>query len=187
MCNFPSWIITKEGQVLYLTDADIEAHGIALLDGTGHSAIIQVFGPCPDSIAKEGWPVPLSMAKDIADGKFNKIMKELRIFGTYDPTTGFRTGIWKSWHKNGPLSSEGAYNPTTGFRTGIWRQWQENGELAFERTYDPTTGFCTGTWKSWHKNGQLSSEGAYDPTTGFRTGIWRQWHENGQLASEEKY
>jgi len=51
MCDVPSWIVTPDGTVLYVTDKDAKEHGLDLKDATGHAAIRKVY---PKATGAEG-------------------------------------------------------------------------------------------------------------------------------------
>ncbi|MFZ5497239.1 MAG: toxin-antitoxin system YwqK family antitoxin [Verrucomicrobiota bacterium] len=61
-----------------------------------------------------------------------------------------RHGLFRAYHVNGQLSSEGYY--THGFEEGIWRDYHENGQLAAEGAYEK--GQKVGKWKYWNSNGE---------------------------------
>ncbi len=100
---------------------------------------------------------------------------------------GVKIGLWREWHPNGELASEGhhadanAASPNRpGQRIGRWRYGHPNGRamalgawIADERT---------GPWTEWFANGQKRSEGRY--LDGERVGTWRFWYESGTLERE---
>ncbi len=84
--------------------------------------------------------------------------------------SGFKEGLWISWHQNGQKKNEGNYS--NGAKDGLCeRNWNK--------------GKPHGSVIEWYGNGQRSFEqnfknGKYD-------GVFIRWHENGQMMSKEKY
>lgn len=75
MCHVPSWIKTRGGEILFLTDKDAKKHDIDLNDATGHTAIRDVF-PDADEVAEdEGLHsrTPEAVRVAFEAGKFNKL------------------------------------------------------------------------------------------------------------------
>jgi antitoxin component YwqK of YwqJK toxin-antitoxin module len=68
-------------------------------------------------------------------------------------------------------------------RHGLFRAYHENGQLASEGEYE--NGLETGVWRDYHDNGQLAAEGEY--RNGKENGRWRFWTSSGQLEKETVY
>jgi len=60
-------------------------------------------------------------------------------------------------------------------RHGLFRAYHENGTLASEGDY--MHGKEHGQWRDYHANGQLAAEGQY--VDGVEVGVWRYWTEEG--------
>jgi len=69
---------------------------------------------------------------------------------------------------------------TRWIRHGLFRAYHENGALASEGTYED--GAEHGPWRDFHPNGQLAAEGRYE--RGEEAGTWRHWDENGCEVEE---
>ena len=69
------------------------------------------------------------------------------------------------------LSSDGS----NWIRHGIFRAYHENGALASEGTYEH--GVEHGIWHDYHTNGQLAATGNYEQ--GKEVGSWQYWNEDG--------
>ncbi|HEX2778338.1 MAG TPA: hypothetical protein VHM30_02495 [Gemmatimonadaceae bacterium] len=65
-------------------------------------------------------------------------------------------------------------------RHGLFRAYHENGALASEGNYED--GVEHGPWRDYHPNGRLAAEGQYDH--GQEAGAWRHWDEEGHEANE---
>jgi hypothetical protein len=76
MCHVPSWITTKDGTVLFLTDRDVKKHDLDLYNATGHTAIRDIFN-C-DGKEGEGLnkKTPQVVKDAFAAGKFNKLASQ---------------------------------------------------------------------------------------------------------------
>lgn len=70
--DFPCWKTTQDGVVLFVTDETADAHGIAYVDGVGHSAIDRVW-PRNDGRPGEGFPCPRELARAIRAGKMRRL------------------------------------------------------------------------------------------------------------------
>jgi antitoxin component YwqK of YwqJK toxin-antitoxin module len=70
-----------------------------------------------------------------------------------DGTKWIRHGLFRAYHKNGALASEGNY--ADGVEQGRWRDYHENGKLAAEGQYE--NGQEVGEWKYWNADGSVSS------------------------------
>ena len=60
-----------------------------------------------------------------------------------------RHGLFRAYHENGALASEGAY--VDGVEHGPWRDFHDNGQLAADGQYDH--GREVDAWKYWNKDG----------------------------------
>ena len=65
-----------------------------------------------------------------------------------------RHGLFRAYHMNGTLASEGEY--IDGLEQGLWRDYHENGQLAAEGYYEK--GEEVGEWRFWHPDGALSTD-----------------------------
>jgi antitoxin component YwqK of YwqJK toxin-antitoxin module len=74
-----------------------------------------------------------------------------------DGSKWIRHGLFRAYHKNGTLASEGNY--VDGLENGVWRDYHENGRLAAEGTYEK--GQEVGLWKYWDGNGVETSGQLY--------------------------
>lgn len=66
-----------------------------------------------------------------------------------DGSRWVRHGLFRAYHKNGALASEGVY--ADGVEQGIWRDYHENGTIAAEGQYE--NGQEAGLWRYWDENG----------------------------------
>jgi len=66
-----------------------------------------------------------------------------------DGSRWIRHGLFRAYHRNGALASEGTY--VNGNEDGLWRDYHENGELAAEGHYK--NGQQLGAWKYWNSDG----------------------------------
>lgn len=69
------------------------------------------------------------------------------------------------------LSEDG----TKWVRHGLFRAFHENGVLASEGMYEH--GLEHGQWRDFHLNSQLAAEGLFE--RGQEVGVWHYWNENG--------
>ena len=67
-----------------------------------------------------------------------------------DGTRWIRHGLFRAYHRNGTLASEGNY--VDGAEEGLWRDYHENGQLAAEGHYKK--GEEVGTWRYWNDKGE---------------------------------
>lgn len=72
-----------------------------------------------------------------------------------------------------------AADGSTWIRHGLFRAYHENGSLASEGTYEH--GKESGAWRDYHPNGQLAAAGAY--ASGVESGAWQYWSANGTPES----
>lgn len=71
-----------------------------------------------------------------------------------DGTRWIRHGLFKAYHLNGAVASEGTY--VDGVEHGIWRDFHENGQLAAEGEYK--NGTEVGVWRFWNEDGSEINE-----------------------------
>jgi antitoxin component YwqK of YwqJK toxin-antitoxin module len=71
-----------------------------------------------------------------------------------DGTRWIRHGLFRAYHPNGSLASEGEY--VDGLENGPWRDFHTNGNLAAEGLYKD--GQEVGNWNFWHENGSPSPD-----------------------------
>src|SRR5262245_55641160 len=67
-----------------------------------------------------------------------------------DGSRWMRHGLFRAYHRNGSLASEGNY--AHGTEEGLWRAYHENGRLAAEGYYEG--GKEVGEWKTWNDKGE---------------------------------
>ena len=86
-----------------------------------------------------------------------------------------KEGLWREYHKNGQLKSEGNY--VAGLKDGLHKEWENNGVLLLEGYY--TKGKANGLMKWFHERGHLAGEG--NMIDGIRVGMWKicDIQENG--------
>lgn len=93
------------------------------------------------------------MAIDLSSAEIPYDSGEIRFrYSRYiseDGTRWIRHGVFRTYHRNGALASEGTY--VDGFENGLWRDFHENGQLAAEGYYE--RGQETGEWKYWNADG----------------------------------
>lgn len=70
-----------------------------------------------------------------------------------DGTRWIRHGLFKAYHPNGGLASEGEY--VDGLEHGPWRDFHENGKPAAEGRYEH--GKEVGEWRYWDEDGAPSA------------------------------
>ena len=78
--------------------------------------------------------------------------EKIDFFSQYDKYSvfnNFAVGIWKEYHKNGQLSSQGNYKDFK--HDGLWRTYHDNGQLRSEELYKDGE-LISETW--WDKNGE---------------------------------
>ena len=110
----------------------------------------------------------------------NQLVKK-KVETAFSNTKAKTDDIYRTWHSNGQLSSEGKYE--NGEKVGVWKGWFSNGQLAVEGEYENREE--VGIQRMWYLNGQLFHEGKYE--NGKEVGIHKWWHSNGQLEYEGKY
>ena len=73
-----------------------------------------------------------------------------------DGTRWIRHGLFRAYHPNGELASEGHY--TNGHEHGLWKDFHQNGQIAAQGEYD--AGREIGHWQYWNDDGTPNSEAA---------------------------
>jgi len=66
-----------------------------------------------------------------------------------DGTRWIRHGLFRCYHPNGILASEGTY--VDGQEQGLWTDYHENGQIAARGQYD--AGKEVGRWEFWNADG----------------------------------
>ena len=74
-----------------------------------------------------------------------------------DRTRWIRHGLYRSYHRNGQVATEGEYQD--GAETGVWRDFHENGVVAAQGEY--SDGKEHGMWLFWSPAGQLEKQIEY--------------------------
>lgn len=72
---------------------------------------------------------------------------------------------------------------TQWIRHGLYKEYHPNGVLASEGEYE--YGKETGLWKDYHDNGQLAATGEYKD--GMEVGIWQYWDKAGNQEESENF
>lgn len=72
-----------------------------------------------------------------------------------DGTVWIRHGLFRAYHEDGALASEGSYEH--GQEHGVWRDYHPNGQLAAEGEYLHGTEICI--WRYWSETGVPESSG----------------------------
>jgi antitoxin component YwqK of YwqJK toxin-antitoxin module len=90
-------------------------------------------------------------------------------------------GLWRTWHANGQLESEGTYQ--FGQENGKFTWWHSNGQQAVEGQF--VDGQEDGAWVWWHTNGQKAAQGNYH--YGKLIGPWHGWADDGHLVQRTEY
>ena len=68
-----------------------------------------------------------------------------------DGTQWIRHGLFRAYHPNGNLASEGNY--VDGAEHGDWRDYHDNGQVAAQGVYE--RGQEVGLWSFWDADGSL--------------------------------
>jgi antitoxin component YwqK of YwqJK toxin-antitoxin module len=71
-----------------------------------------------------------------------------------DQSSWIRNGLFRSYYRNGKLSSEGFYED--GREQGVWKDFHENGRLAAEGQFE--SGKEVGIWRYWNADGTSNNE-----------------------------
>jgi antitoxin component YwqK of YwqJK toxin-antitoxin module len=74
-----------------------------------------------------------------------------------DGSKWVRHGLFRAYHRNGLVASEGEYED--GLGEGLWRDYHENGHVAAEGEY--RHGKESGRWRFWAADGDLEKELVY--------------------------
>ncbi len=93
-------------------------------------------------------------------------------------TGGLRDGIWRAWHDNGKLASEGAYQFDR--QNGVWQYWHVNGAPFATGTFD--FGVKHGWWVTYTDAGKPEKSGLF--IKGLKVGPWATW-TNGVAHVED--
>lgn len=73
-----------------------------------------------------------------------------------DGSAWIRHGLFRAYHENGSLASEGNYEH--GKESGAWRDYHPNGQVAAAGDY--ANGVQSGSWQYWSPNGTPEPSGA---------------------------
>jgi uncharacterized protein len=97
-------------------------------------------------------------------------------------TIGLQQGMWKEYHPNGELKSQGEYINSK--RVGAWKFLHPNGKTEQEGKYD-RKGKAQGPWKWYYENGNMLREESY--RNGLQDGIMTEYDENGKVITKGEY
>lgn len=119
-----------------------------------------------------------SLAGNIKTGKwltfFTDAPNQVETEGVYENNR--KTGMWKSYYKNGKLKSEITY--VNNRPDGYAKLYYENGKLSEEGLWKGTK--WVGQYKYYHENGNKAYEWNFNEE-GKRAGVQKYFHENGKL------
>lgn len=90
-------------------------------------------------------------------------------------------GVFRQYHPNGRLMSEGFRN--NGKPEGPFRNWHPDGRLRDTAFY--ANGRRNGVYRRWYPNGTLQLSGSYFED--LPVGLWRGCYADGRIASEAEY
>jgi antitoxin component YwqK of YwqJK toxin-antitoxin module len=71
-----------------------------------------------------------------------------------DGTRWVRHGLFRAYHPNGVLASEGSY--VDGQEHGLWTDYHENGQIAARGRYEK--GEEASGWEFWNEDGSLGKK-----------------------------
>jgi len=91
---------------------------------------------------------------------------------------GKKDGVEEKRFLNEAIAEQRFY--TDGLKSGIHKSWWKNGVLKFEYHFD-NKGFYNGTVKDWYQNGQLVKEFNY--VNGKEKGRQKMWLINGNIQA----
>jgi antitoxin component YwqK of YwqJK toxin-antitoxin module len=91
---------------------------------------------------------------------------------------GKKDGVEEKRFLNEAIAEQRFY--TDGLKSGIHKSWWKNGVLKFEYHFD-NKGFYNGTVKDWYQNGQLVKEFNY--VNGKEKGPQKMWLINGNIKA----
>jgi antitoxin component YwqK of YwqJK toxin-antitoxin module len=97
-------------------------------------------------------------------------------------TIGLQQGMWKEYHPNGELKSQGEY--VNSKRVGAWKFFHPNGKVEQEGKYD-RKGKPQGAWKWYYEDGSVLREENY--RNGLQDGIMTEYGENGKVITKGEY
>lgn len=83
----------------------------------------------------------------------------------------------------GVLTGEGILD-TAGRQQGVWKEYHPNGELKSQGEY--VNGKRIGDWSFYHPNKKVEQKGKYDKK-GRAQGPWKWYYESGNILREENY
>ena len=98
----------------------------------------------------------------------------------HNPESRAEDGLWRVWHENGQLWTEGNYKD--GKLDGLHRRWYDDGQLRWEYNYKD--GELDGLFRSWHENGQRAYVINYKDGKLISEKIW---DEDANLIKDETY
>jgi antitoxin component YwqK of YwqJK toxin-antitoxin module len=110
--------------------------------------------------------------------------------GYNGPREPLKTGLWRSYHKNGKLASTGVYRKN--IAVGQWLTYYDNGNRSFVATFD-FNGVMKGQWRSYYPSGKLRQTGiarghGYNwIQQPWPVGSWTAYWENGKIQSQFQY
>jgi antitoxin component YwqK of YwqJK toxin-antitoxin module len=96
----------------------------------------------------------LATAEHVQDALVQRFLRYSR-YPSVDGSFWIRHGLFRAYHEDGSLASEGAYE--NGHEHRIWRDYYPNGQLAAEGNY--VNGAQAGTWQYWSPDGSRESSG----------------------------
>ncbi len=83
----------------------------------------------------------------------------------------------------GVLTGEGILD-TIGRQQGVWKEYHPNGQIKSQGEY--VNSKRIGEWVFYHPNGKVEQKGKYDKK-GKAQGVWKWFYESGNLLREENY
>ncbi|HEV56772.1 MAG TPA: hypothetical protein ENN87_04655 [Phycisphaerales bacterium] len=193
MCQFPSWYENEEiGEVLFLTDSEaakelrVSPH-LTWEDMIGHGAIQRIYPEAiPSATAKEGFPCPPEIAKEIMRGHMNRLMRAagyLRLYvddqGQLHRTDGpaiVRRDGGREWYRKGHRHRDDG--PAIEWADGR-REWFRHGVL--HRDDGPAMEWPSG-YQAWYRDGKLHRD---DGPAIIGANGDREWYRNGRLHRED--
>ena len=92
-----------------------------------------------------------------------------------------RHGVYREWHANGQLRSEGKFDHGASVDKFTW--WHPNGQKAVEGSF--SDGQKSGRWIWWHASGAKSIQGGF--ASGGPSGKWIWWNNAGKVAQRVEY
>jgi antitoxin component YwqK of YwqJK toxin-antitoxin module len=84
---------------------------------------------------------------------------------------------------DGALTGEGILD-TAGSQQGMWKEYHPNGKIKSEGEY--LNSKRIGEWVFYHPNGKIEQKGKYDKK-GKAQGAWKWFYESGNILREENY